>query len=463
MKQIIAAIFLLANSYCFGEVVTYEPPDNVKSGNKFIHGSTEYKVELIQKGKTYPVFVYSMDALHYTNNCKATAWVNFSFDGEVRVRVYNLTNHKGPASILPRSKNIQAVQQENITEFTISAAGQFSVEYQRGLRIEHPLLIFANGLEKNVPDASDTSVLYFGPGLHQIGEKFLIPKGKKVYLHGSAYVKGQFYGENLDGVEIFGRGIMSGEDYAARTADHMIHLRNATNVSIEGITMIHAPRFMITLSGKKHHIDNVKMMGWWFSADGISAGEEALIENCFFKVNDDAIKLYQNKTEAKNCVIWQMENGAPFQLGWNGTNDYSNCYVHDIDVIRVEHEWDNENEAVICAIHGGRGNKTNFLFEHIRIDNSNWRIFHLVTKPNRWGQWNTERGSMSDMVFRNIEMYGEQLIPSLIMGHDEKHPVYNLKFENIIINGKRTKGERKNFIVDSETTWGISFDGILLN
>lgn len=431
---------------------------NLHPGNKYIHPSAKYKVELIQHGKVFPVFVYSMDALHYTNNCKTTAWVNFSFEGEITVRVYNLTRHRSPVNILPRGRNIQAIEQGNISEFIISAPGQFSVEYQRGLRIEHPLLIFANGLEKNIPIASDTSVLYFGPGLHQIGEKFLIPKGKKVYLHGSAYVKGQFYAENLDGVEIFGRGIMSGEDYAARTADHMIHLRNATNVKIEGITMIHAPRFMITLSGKKHHIDNVKMMGWWFSTDGISAGEETLIEHCFFKVNDDAIKLYQHKTEARHCVIWQMENGAPFQMGWNGTNDYSHCHVHDIEIIRVEHEWDNENEAVICAIHGGKGHKTNFLFEDIRIDNANWRIFHLVTKPNRWGQWNTERGSMSDMVFRNIEMYGEQLIPSLIMGHDETHPVYNMKFENIIINGMRTKGERNNFIVDRETTWGISFD-----
>jgi hypothetical protein len=458
MKQVFISIFLLCQINSLAEVITYSPTENMKPGNSYIHQSSAYKVEIIQQGKVYPAFVYNMNALHYTNNCKTTAWINFSFSGEITIRIYNLTRHRNPVKILPRSKGIKTVEKGNSTEFLITQAGQYSVEYQSGIRIEHPLLIFANPLEKNIPSISDPAVIYFGPGLHLIGEKYSIPKGKKVYLHGNAYVKGQFYTENAANVEIFGRGIMSGEDYAARTADHMIHLRNVNNVKIEGITIIHAPRFMITLSGKKHHIDNVKMMGWWFSTDGISAGEEALIENCFFKVNDDAIKLYQNNTEARNCIIWQMENGAPFQLGWNGNNDYRNCYVHDIEVIRVEHEWDNENEAVICAIHGGKGYKTKFLFENIRIDNSTWRIFHLVTKPNRWGQWDRESGSMSDMVFRNIEMYDEQKIPSLIMGHDVKHPVYNMKFENIIIKGKKAKGERENFIIDKETTWGIEFN-----
>lgn len=457
MKALLVVILCFISCDCFAELVTYEPTSNMVANNKYIHPSAEYKVELIQNGKTYPLFVYSMNALHYTNNSKTTAWVNFSFDAPVTIRVYNYTSHHNPAQVLPRSASIKTTQKNSITEFVISKPGQYSVEYQTGIRIEHPLLIFANPLEKNIPNAADTSIIYFGPGFHSIGEKFIIPKGKKVYIHGSAYIKGQLYAENTNDIEIFGRGIISGEDYAARTADHMINLKNAINVKIEGITMIHAPRFMITLSGKKHHIDNVKMMGWWFSTDGISAGEETVIENCFFKVNDDAVKLYQNNTETKNCVIWQMENGAPFQMGWNGTNDYSDCFVHDIEVIRVEHEWDNENEAVICAIHGGKGHKTKFLFENIRIDNSTWRIFHLVTKPNRWGQWNTERGSMSDMIFRNIEMYGGQKIPSLIMGHDAKHPVYNMRFENIIINGKKTKGDLGNFIVDKETTWGISF------
>jgi hypothetical protein len=71
----------------------------------------------------------------------------------------------------------------------------------------------------------------------------------------------------------------------------MINMSNANNITIEGITIIHAPRFKITLRGENHIVRNVKMMGWWFSTDGTSTGENAIIEDCFFKVNDDAVKL----------------------------------------------------------------------------------------------------------------------------------------------------------------------------
>ena len=59
---------------------------------------------------------------------------------------------------------------------------------------------------------------------------------------------------------------------------------------------------------------NLKMISWWFSTDGVSLGEHGLVEDCFFKVNDDALKLYHGDTTVRRCVIWQMENGAPFQI-----------------------------------------------------------------------------------------------------------------------------------------------------
>ena len=33
-----------------------------------------------------------------------------------------------------------------------------------------------------------------------------------------------------------------------------------------------------------------------------------MIEDCFVKVNDDAIKLYESNTVVRDCVIWQLEN-----------------------------------------------------------------------------------------------------------------------------------------------------------
>ena len=360
------------------------------------------------------------------------------------------------AQVLPRSSHIKVdVLDSETIQFELSKAGLYSVEFEKGIFIEHPLLIFANPLETDVPSKNDENVIYFEAGFHEIGDDFKIESNQTVYLEGGAYLKGQFSAENANTIKIKGRGILSGEDYEARTHNHMIQMNNVNHVDIEGITMIHSPRYMIALNGSNHHLLNIKMMGWWFSTDGISAGENTLIEDCFFKVNDDAIKLYKENTEVRNCVIWQLENGAPFMISWNGSKDFGNIHVQDIEIIRVEHHWDNENLAVFCAVHGGKAHISNFLIENINIDNSNWRMVHLVTRPNRWGNWNPELGRLSDFTFKNINYYSDQKIQSLIMGHDLQHSIYNILFDNIKINNVKVTSKENFMIIDEETTSNI--------
>lgn len=454
MKKLAFFIFIIACQSALAEVQTYLVPAEISKGNAFIYPSKEYKVELIQD-KTYQPFVYTMSAMHTTNVSKTTGWVNFSFSGKVKVQVTKVNGNIEFCQILPKNKNVKVEIKGNVLEFELSEPGHYSVEFLKGIVIDHPLLIFANPLETDVPSKNDPNTIYFGDGIHEIGDKYVIPSHKKVYISGGAYIKGQFYAENGEDISVSGRGILSGENYPARTANHMLVFRNVNNVKLEGITIIHAPRYMISVSGQKTDINNVKMIGWWFSTDGISAGENSVIENCFFKVNDDAIKLYSSHTIARKNVIWQMENGAPFMISWNGAKDFGNCQVIDNDIIRVEHSWDNENLAVICAVHGGKAHISNFLFEDLRIDNADWRVFHIITKPNRWGKWDTEKGSISDMTFKNITYTGTQKIKSLIMGHDKNHLVSNFTFENLLFGNKKVKNLLEILIVDKETTLNL--------
>lgn len=454
MKKLVFFILVISFRLAFADVQTYSVPADILQGTSFVYPSKEYKVELVQE-KIYNPFVYTMNAMHYTNVSKTTAWVNFSFSGKVIARVTKINGNIEFCQVLPKNKNVKVSIVKNVAEFELTQSGHYSVEFQKGIIIDHPLLIFANPLETNVPAKNDPNTIYFEDGVHEIGDKYVIPSNTKVYISGGAYIKGQFYAENGDNISVSGRGIISGEYYPARTANHMLVFRNVNNVKLEGITIIHAPRYMIAVSGYKSDINNVKMLGWWFSTDGISAGENSVIENCFFKVNDDAIKLYANNTIAKNNVIWQMENGAPFMISWNGSKDFGNCRVINNDVIRVEHSWDNENLAVICAVHGGKAHISNFLFEDLRIDNADWRVFHIITKPNRWGRWDMEKGSIADMTFKNITFYGNQKIKSLILGHDEKHLVSNFKFEGLVFGGKKISRLEDISIVDEEFTRNI--------
>ena len=281
MKKILFCLVFISYQLAFSQVQTYTVPTEISTGNTFIYPSKEYKVELIQE-KVYQPFIYSMNAMHTTNVSKTTAWVNFSFSGKIKVRVTKINGSIEFCQVLPKSKNVNVEINGNVAEFELSETGHYSVEFQKGIVIDHPLLIFANPLETNVPTKSDPNTIYFGDGIHEIGDKYIIPSNKKVYISGGAYIKGQFYGENGENISVSGRGIISGENYPARTANHMLVFKNVNNVKLEGITIIHAPRYMISVSGQKTDINNVKMIGWWFSTDGVSAGEDALIENCFF-------------------------------------------------------------------------------------------------------------------------------------------------------------------------------------
>ena len=65
--------------------------------------------------------------------------------------------------------------------------------------------------------------------------------------------------------------------------------------------------------------------------------------------------------------------------------------------------------------------------------------------------------SPSDVTFKDIEVYGTQRIPSLIMGHDPNHPVRDIRFDHVVIRGRDITDPRPGeFIVDQETTSNIT-------
>ena len=455
-KNISILILLLLTSIARTEVITYPVPENVKPGNKFIMPSNQYRIEVIQNNKTTPIFTYMMNAMQYTNRVKTTSWSSFAFNDPITVRVYKLDGSINYCSVLPTSKNIEVQKHDDYVEFILEKPGQYSVEFQKGVVIDHPLFIFADPPETDIPDKANPNVIWFEPGVHNIGDNYEIKSGQTVYLEAGAYVKGRMISNDAENIKILGRGIISGEIFPVRSTSFLVNL-SGDNLIIDGVTVIHAPSHNVVFKGNNHIARWVKVFGWWFSTDGIHLGNNSMVEDCFTKVNDDAIRLYGINSTARRCVIWQMENGAPFQTGWSGENRFMTL-AYDIDIIRCENYYDNENEAIFCSIKGTGGRQHHMFYEDIRIENCDWRIFRIATMPNRWAEWDPESGSLSDITFKNITVYGEQKLRNIIKGHDEKHPVYNITFENLKMNGKLiNSAEEGNFFIDPKTTRNIKF------
>lgn len=439
-------------------IVTYPGPEGISP-------SRHYEVEVLQGGTSRKSFVYEVRSQWKTNPHKDTSWTSFSFSEKVTVRVTAKAAKVHAARVLPSSAGIKPRLEGNTAVFELDRPRQLSVEFDGGPEV-HPMLVFADPIETEIPREGDAGVIWFKPGVHELKEDLRVKRGETVYLAGGAYVKGRIIGDDATDVRIIGRGILSGErflrdanDPHKNMPDHLLKVSgwSTKRARVEGITMIQSPHYNLILAGQSNVVRNVKMISWWFGTDGVGMGEGGLVEDCFFKVNDDALKLYHSGMTVRRCTIWQMENGAPFQISWNMPTDNRGFHVSDCDVFRVEHKWDNDNEAVFCAIHGGRGTMSDYLFENIRIENARWRLVSLQIKPNEFAQGVTTPGNLSGITFRNISADGPFQKPNRIRGHGPQSRIKDVRIENVRVGGKPLVYSPDAFDIDTNFVEGVTW------
>ena len=216
----------------------------------------------------------------------------------------------------------------------------------------HTLTIFANPiLEKpsmtnprvhvvepgNMPttDASTFDLMYFKPGVHDIGRNFKVYPGKQYYIPGDAIVFGAFnnkdvsvgnYRTNGDKIKLFGYGTISGErithpNYLPGSPDEnefrSFVIENSIDVEVNGITLIDPAFHSIILypwGGRNKFIETsfvkwVKIISWRANGDGV--GNADLVEDCFLRTADDCAYIKGNR---KRIVFWKDVNAAVFHM-----------------------------------------------------------------------------------------------------------------------------------------------------
>jgi hypothetical protein len=415
-----------------------------------------------QPSFTYKILARKTD----TNRELDTSWTSFSFAGSVTVRVTALgQSGLTGCMVRPYSAAIVTSFAGNVCTFTLSQPRNISVEFNPNIHnpILHPMLVFANPPENDVPPATgDPNVLYFGPGHHVIGSGNVLHDNQTVYLAGGAWVEGQFIANGpVHNLTIKGRGVLdglfadTGNQDLNKNQPGMIDVADQTssNMLVEGITLVNSPRFNVRALAQYTTITNVKTMSWWYSTDGMVGGVNSLLENNFVKSNDDSIKLFWSNTIARRNTVWQLENGAPFMMSWNIHEDSTNFHVYDSDVIHVEH-YQITKSGIFRALHAGSGTINRYLFEDIRIENANWRLFYLVVENNKWYDPNLGYGEIDQTIFRNIHSYTVYQYPNVINGIDSTHKVRNANFVNVF-NGANCVYNAGTFTIDPNTTNAI--------
>jgi len=346
--------------------------------------------------------------------------------------------------------------------------------------------IYKFGLaEQDAPDPADFNVIYFPPGIHEVGT-ISLRSGQTVYIAGGAVVYGAIVAQHASNVRIAGRGILDGSTIPrlglfgkvrsfqpAVDSFGTLHLYDCDDVDIEGIVIRDPNVYAITpVICRNLRISDVKIVGLWrYNSDGIDPCncENVIIERCFVRSFDDSIAIkgladlsphgeYEigrrraDNILVRDCVIWN-DWGRAFEIGAETcATEISNVHFQNCDIIhasRVAMDIQNGDAALV----------RNIVFEDIRVelhDNEPEprtqerpsdtysdtmegeycpRLFVLHVPKTAYSV-DEERGRIMNVTFRNIRTIGKKVPESRINGYDDEHQVEDVIIENLRLGDK---------------------------
>lgn len=412
--------------------------------------SHDYKVEV----NGHPVDVYRVKVEgekykelvnRYGSVSGDYSFIQFDLSNFARIRISSNRNLRG-SQILPLANGIENFSTgDNTTEIILTKPQQISFEPDGK---NHPLLIFANPIEKGKPEKDTSGVIYFGPGLHKpIGNKIVLGDNSTLYLAGGAILQAgiEVRGKN---VSIRGRGIIDGSPWSHKkgpTPD-VLNVENSQNVNIEGIVIMNPWHWVIPIRGsEKVNINNVKICGGrWPNDDGIDPcnSRDIQIKDCFIRTIDDCLAPKGIRREwgnvdnvlVENAVLW-CEVSRIFLLGHECQAEYMrNLTFRNIDVIHYP------RKGIVFLLEPGEEMKLeNVIFKDIRINGEYAPEYLAMLRPSI-KQYNRIKvpGHIKGIQFENISVYGT-VKPNdfkfYLQGVDKQHRVEDVTFSNVQIGG----------------------------
>lgn len=418
------------------ELTTYPPPAGAPLNSDFsIRARTP-------GGRWQNVAAYAVkvDAVrgaeHHPENASAAY---FDFSGTVEIEVSCAHGRVHEARVRPLSCGIRPVITGRALTFTLSQPRNLSVEVNGD--IFHNLHLFANPLEKTRPDLNETNVIYFGPGLHELGRKPMrLASGAKVYLAGGAVLRGQLLISGVENVSVSGHGMI---EQGGRGAG-AVRIANSTNVEVSGIF---GSQFF-TGGSRNVTIRNVKCMSYSGNGDGLNVfcSSNVVIDGVFSRNSDDCFTVYGSRggfhgnagnIALQNSTLW-ADVAHPVLIGTHGNSVNSdtleNITVSNLDILdHMERQLDYQG---CLSINAGDNNLVrNVRFENIRVEDfREGQLVNLRVFFNRKYCAAPGRG-IENILFKGVSYSGTHANPSIIEGYDDIRRVKNVVFEDLVING----------------------------
>jgi hypothetical protein len=405
-----------------------------------------------------------------------SSFVTFDFAGAVDVSITYNRGDIESTRIRPLSYGIRPIVKSDSISFSLSQPRNLSVEVNGD--IFHNLQVFANPIEDERPNPSDPNVIFYGPGVHQIG-RTTIASGKTVYLAGGALVEGSFLINHAENVRIMGRGILY-QSNAPRGAGRLAEQRQlgatlhqaetppqpatlqqtirstrrdailieySRNVDVDGI--IEVPNAYTILVGQSQNVTirNIKSFSTGGNNDGIDVftSSDVVVDGVFLRNSDDNIAIYGHRWKyygdtrnvtVENSTLW-ADVAHPILVGTHGDSENPDT-LEDLKFLNLDILDQNEKQIDYqgcMSLNAGDDNLIrNVRFENIRVEDfREGQLVNLRVFNNR--KYNTSPGrGIENVLFRDITFDGSHANLSIIAGYDDTRIIKDVVFQNLKIN-----------------------------
>lgn len=387
---------------------------------------------------------------HYTSNLKIDelpGWFSApyvrepqemhiaSFEGEGLLE-FNITVDGKPQNVIvkPLSKGVEAQVDGNKISFNHQGGGQLVVEVD-GVP---PLFIFINNKEEWTPEKNEQDVIYFGPGVHETGY-IEMKDNQTVYLAPGALVYGGIRAKGVSNIKVLGRGVLDGDFRYSQ----MVLIEECNDILFEGVTIRNSKHWTNTLVNCRDvEYKNVKVIGFGPSSDGINpmGSQRVRIANSFLRCTDDCVAIKAmnplhpiDQILVENNIMIGYAYADGVTIGFETNAEYiRNVTVRNNDILMARGGSRVDGHSGFSIICDGPARISNILFEDIRVEQSELKLFELhITDGTSYGQG--PAGHINDVTIRNVDWFHEG--PIVIYGYDENHLVQNVQFENCRVAG----------------------------
>ena len=413
----------------------------------------------------YPVGVFTEDT-PWTGKANF-AYFNLRDGYNVEVKITPTFSYS-KVTVLPESLGITPTKNGSQLAFTVNRPNTNITLVFDDNYFGNTLHLFTNPIDNNAPTESDTYMIYFGPGYHDLqqaaGEEFLVGYRKSVYLAPGAVVNGRIRFESATNVSIRGSGVLMNSKPKSG-GDLTLAFAWCRNVTIEGIILSAQKEWNWNVGvheSRDVNIRNLKVVSpQYASTDGInmSSCRDVTVQDCFIRVADDCLPVNGSVPNVgvsnilvENCILWNDAAGAMTIGAVTKAPYFKDITYRNIDVLFSHDDRENHNKLTdrglinITCLDGTF--VENITYENIRVNNSYNQLIALSFKDDFYygsiyGD-QTRPGGMNNIVFRNITVNTTNNDPITnviwLEGYTAKpdkpaKPIENVRFENVVVNG----------------------------